>query len=161
MLAVAGLLAGCMAKGPVFTEAPPPGDRRALIYIYRTPSHVLSAHAAGFDANGKRIATLNSGGYTFFYAPPGHYEIKQYWPTNLFTVMDPTFWDSLRIPLEVAAGETRYVRMDSGLGGQVTYSGGMTMHWELAEVSEATGRQQIAQEKFQPPAKDMPSEFRP
>ena len=74
-LAAALLAAGCAATGPAFTGAPPPGDK-ALVYIYRPYSKWVSAlQDAGFDVNGAKIGILDSGGYTYFHAPPGHYDI--------------------------------------------------------------------------------------
>ena len=53
-LAATLLLAGCAAKGPAFTDAPPPGTK-ALVYIYRPYNQWMSTQDAGFDANEKRI----------------------------------------------------------------------------------------------------------
>jgi hypothetical protein len=153
-LAAACLLAGCVAKGPAFSEAPAPGDR-ALVYIYRMPNYALSANAAGFDANEKRIAVLDPGGYTYFYAPPGIYDLKQFWPASLLTITNPGLWSSIRTSLNVRSGETHYLRMSAGMGGGT--GGGLSMHWEITEVPPEIASREIALEKFQPQDKDMPA----
>lgn len=108
---VALLLAtGCAASGPPFTEAPAPSDK-ALIYLYRPYDKWVSAQDAGFEANGKRIGFLDSGGYTYFHAPPGHYDIRQFWPAGLWTLQEPALWKDLHVAADVNAGETRYFRL--------------------------------------------------
>lgn len=158
-LAGACLLAGCAAHGPAFTDAPPPGAK-ALVYIYRAPSIVGSAQAAGFDVNEKRVATLDPGGYTFFHAVPAHYEVKQFWPVSVVSITSPGLWQSISLPLDVKAGEIHYLRFATGMGGPSPY-GGSTIQWRLSEVPVEIARKEIVQEKFQPQDKNMPSEFKP
>lgn len=110
MTLTAGLLAGCAAQGPAFTEAPAPGEK-ALIYIYRPYNQWVSVQDAGFDANGKRIGFLDPGGYTFFHAPPGHYDIRQFWPLGIWTLQEPALWKDLHVAADVLPGETRYFRL--------------------------------------------------
>jgi hypothetical protein len=158
IFASAFLLSGCMAKGPVFTEAAPPRDR-ALIYIYRTPNYAMSADAAGFSINGSRIGTIAAGGYTYVYAAPGHYDIKQFWSYGVLTMMTPKMWDDLSMALDVKAGETHYIRMGTDMdGGAYT---GATYHWRIAEVSPAQAQTEVEREKFEPQDKDLPAEFKP
>src|SRR5215467_10408776 len=89
-------LAGCAARGPAFTEAPPPGTK-ALVYIYRPYNQWVSTQDAGFDANGKRVGFLDPGGYTYFHAPAGHYDIRQFWPLGLWTIQAPGLWRDLHV----------------------------------------------------------------
>jgi len=110
-LAAALLAAGCAATGPAFTGAPPPGDK-ALVYIYRPYSKWVSAlQDAGFDVNGAKIGILDSGGYTYFHAPPGHYDIRQFWPTGLWTLQEPALWKDMHLAADFKSGETHYIRL--------------------------------------------------
>ncbi len=162
LLALAGacLLAGCAAHGSEFTDAPPPGDK-ALVYIYRSPTFALGGAAAGFDVDEKRVGTLDPGGYTYFHVATGHYEIKQFWAPSLVSLTTPGLWKSIKQPLDVNAGETRYFRFGTDWGGSAKYAGGITLQWNFIEVRAETARQEIAQEKFQPQDKNMPVEFKP
>jgi len=153
------VLAACAARGPAFTDAPPPGTK-ALVYIYRAPGIVASAQPAGFDVTDKVVATLSPGGYTYFHIAPGHHEIKQYWPVSLISITSPGLWQSISLPLDAKAGETHYLRFDTGMGGTSPY-GGQNIQWQLAEVPVETARHEIAQEKFQPQDRNMPAEFKP
>lgn len=160
MLALAGLLAGCAAQGPAFTEAPPAGAK-ALVYLYRPYHNAVSTQEAGFDVDEKRIGFLNPGGYTFFHAAPGHHEFKQFWPFGLWTIQAPEMWESIKLPVELKAGETRYFRLGINMGPARTYNSMGTIEWRFAEVPADIARQEIAPQKFQPQAKAMPDEFRP
>jgi hypothetical protein len=163
LTALALLLAGCAAKGPAFTDAPPPGAK-ALVYIYRPYNEWMSTQDAGFDANEKRIGFLDPGGYTYFHAAPGYYEIKQFWPLGIWTVQVPELWKDLKVPVELKAGETHYLRLRvQGAYDGVSPMGGLQAHvqWVLSEVPPETGRYEIAQQKFEPQNKAMPAEFRP
>jgi hypothetical protein len=156
-------LAACAAQGPAFTEAPPPGGK-ALVYIYRPYNKWMAAQDAGFDANGKRIGFLDPGGYTFFHAPPGHYDIHLFWPVGVWTLQTPALWTSdVTLPADFNAGETHYFRLtiDGDIGGFSGNSMQMHVGWRLAEVAPAAARREIAQQKFEPQNKAMPAEFKP
>ena len=159
-LMTAGLLAGCAAKGPAFTEAPSAGAK-ALVYLYRPYNKAISTQDAGFDVDEKRIGFLNPGGYTFFHAAPGQYAFKQFWPFGLWTIQAPEMWQSIKLPVELKAGETRYFRFSTNMGPARTYDSIGTIEWQFAEVPADAARQEIAQQKFEPQAKTMPAEFRP
>ena len=157
------LLASCAAQGPAFTEAPPPGGK-ALVYIYRPYNKWMSAQDAGFEANGKRIGFLDPQGYTYFHAPPGHYDLHLFWPFGVWTLQTPELWSSdVRLPVDLNAGETHYFRLS--INGDFDGFTGTTMQmhvgWQLAEVPPAVGRREIASHKFQPQNKAMPDEFKP
>jgi hypothetical protein len=157
------LLAGCTAQGPAFTEAPPPGTK-ALVYLYRPYNKWMSTQDAGFDANGKRVGFLDPGGYTFFHAAPGHYDIKQFWPVGVWSLQAPTLLSKdLDLPVDLKAGETRYFRLsidgNIGVGGYNTFN--MQVHWVLTEVPGVIARREITEQKFEPQNKAMPAEFRP
>jgi hypothetical protein len=130
---IASLLAGCAAQGPAFSDAPPPGGK-ALVYIYRPYSQWVSAlQDAGFEANGKRIGFLDTGGYTFFHAPPGHYDIRQFWPVGLWTLQEPALWKDLHVSTDVAAGQTRYFRLQVREAAPANCSGPASSTTEPAE----------------------------
>ena len=162
------LLGGCAAKGPAFIDAPPPGTK-ALVYIYRPYNDWMSTQDAGFDANGKRIGFLDPGGYTFFHAAPGHYDIKQFWPVGIWTLQVPALWKDLHVAADLNAGETRYFRLRVGLvspsqcAGRSPPAGAISwcLEWQLAEVPAQIGHTEIVEQKFEPQNKSMPPEFRP
>jgi Protein of unknown function (DUF2846) len=154
------LLAGC-ANGPVFTDAPPPSDNRALVYIYRQNNFGLGGRIAAFDVDDKNVFDLSAGGYSFFYVAPGHYQITQSWD---FALLDPVLWGSLKIPLDVKSGETHYVRFGAtaGLSGSAPMGGvGMQFDRALMEVPPELGRREIAIEKFQKQDAKIGFEFSP
>lgn len=156
-------LGACAAKGPDFADAPPPGGK-ALVYIYRPYNKWMSAQDAGFEANGKRIGFLDPGGYTYFHAPPGHYDIRLFWPFGVWTLQTPEMWSSdVKVPVDLNAGETHYLRLsiDGNIDGFVGTSMQMHVGWQLAEVPPSTARREIAGQKFQPQNKAMPAEFKP
>jgi len=134
LLPLAGVLPalGCAAHGPAFTDAPPPGGK-ALVYIYRPYDKWIGVQDAGFDANGKRIGFLDPGGYTYFHAPPGHYDIRQFWPIGVWTIQEPALWNGLHVTADLNAGQVRYIRLQvhetdlprcSGPSGAVTEADG-------------------------------------
>lgn len=162
LAAVCLILAGCAARGPAFSDAPPPGAK-ALVYIYRPYNDWMSTQDAGFDANGKRVGFLDPGGYTFFHAPPGHYEIKQFWPLGIWTAQVPELWKDLQVPVDLRAGETHYLRLrvEGGYDGITPLGLQAHVRWALSEVSPEIGRSEIAQQNFEPQNKAMPAEFKP
>lgn len=158
-------LAGCAARGPAFTEAPPPGTK-ALVYIYRPYNQWISTQDAGFDANGKRVGFLDPGGYTYFHAPAGHYDIRQFWPLGLWTIQAPGLWKDLHVSADLNGGETHYFRLrvqQVSTGECSAPSAGMSwcIGWDLAEVPPEVGRREIAEQKFEPQNKAMPAEYKP
>jgi hypothetical protein len=168
LFALAGtlVLAGCAAKGPAFTDAPPPGSK-ALVYIYRPYNLWMSTQDAGFDANGKRVGFLDAGGYTFFHAAPGHYELKQFWPVGIWTLQVPQMWKDLHLATDLSAGETRYFRLQVGPVPEShcpDHPGFIELaciEWQWAEVPAQIARAEIAQQNFEPQNKAMPAEFMP
>ena len=157
------ILAGCAATGPAFSDAPPPGAK-ALVYIYRPYNQWMSTQDAGFDANGKRVGFLDPGGYTFFHAAPGHYEVRQFWPLGIWTVQMPAMWDSLKIPIDLKAGEIHYVRLAIRASPAQAVPPAIIstrLEWELSEVPPSVARREIAEQKFEPQNKAMPAEFKP
>ncbi len=148
-------LAGCAAHGPAFSEVKASEDR-ALVYIYRPAAYMLSADTAVFDVNGQRVLSLNSGGYSYVRLPPGHYEIKQGWGAGLMVLNHPEMKQDITVPFDVRAGETHYVRL-----GIDSFTNGAFGHWGVSEVPPATGRQEIAAEKFQTQDEKIPGMFKP
>lgn len=162
MIAAAILVASCAAQGPAFTDAPPPSTK-ALVYIYRQPGFVLGAQPAGFKLDERPVATLDSGGYSFFHLAPGRYELKQFWPASQ-SFANPLLWspglsEDIKIPLDVKAGETRYFRMGAYVREGAPNS--VNVRWYFSEVLGDTARREIVQEKFQAQDKNMPAELRP
>jgi hypothetical protein len=98
-------LSGC-ASGPKFAPVVsvdvPPG--KALVYIYRTPSFAGSAVQYAVNAGERKIVQLQNGGYYPYICDPGSIE----------------FWAATEarasLTIDVAAGETYYLRGSLGIG---------------------------------------------
>jgi len=140
------LLSGC-ASGPVFTEAPPPESGKALVYIYREADFAAAASGAAFFVDEQKVVDLMAGGYSYVYLAPGHYEIEQRW--SLFNYA-PQAGQSVSIQLDVKAGDVRYVRFRSMVGGAACYNC-VAVQWRLDPMTEAQGRREITTEKLSPP----------
>jgi hypothetical protein len=73
-----GLLAGC-AAGPTlgtrFTESPEQLEGHAKVYLYR-PAYMGMVWYPKVYVNGQEIVHLPAGGYTYFFLPPGEYELR-------------------------------------------------------------------------------------
>ena len=71
-------------------------------------------------------------------------------------------WDSLKMPMDLAAGETRYIRLSIAGDMSVGYNTINThVQWILSEVPAVTARGEIAEQKFEAQNKAMPAEFKP
>jgi hypothetical protein len=75
----ATLLAGCSATGPVYQTAPAPDEGNVLVYLYRPSRFAMGGQDAHFSVNDVNIASLSTGGYTWFQAPAGDYVLRQTW----------------------------------------------------------------------------------
>jgi hypothetical protein len=125
------VLAGC-ASGPKYTDIAsgiqPVDEDSGRIYIYRTV--VLGAAVQPeVKLNGEVIGTAVPQGFFFVDRPPGDYEI----------VTSTEVERSLSFTLD--AGETRYVRLNIGMGFFVGH-----VYPELVEP--AVGRQEILSCKY-------------
>ncbi len=112
LIGLAVAVSGC-ASGPPFTDAPPPDNGKALVYIYREANFAAAASGAAFFIDERKVVDLLAGGYSYIYLAPGHYEVEQRW--SLFNYA-PQAGEAVSIPLEVKAGDVRYVRFHSGVG---------------------------------------------
>ncbi len=135
LIVVISLLISCAATGPLFTDAPAPSSSEGLIYIYRIPSSAFSGRDSYFYVNDINVADLSINGYTYFYLPPGNYEIKQKWPIDM-----PG--GSLNSNLSLSAGETVYFMFG-------TASNWPRIKWFFGRVDESTGREQIRGIRYQ------------
>lgn len=145
LLIVALALAGCAAAtGPLFQQASSPEPGKALIYIYRPNSFVLSARTAYLHVNAKKVADLSTEGYTKILLEPGTYKLRQTWPFDLVGFRD------LELPLVVEASKTYYYRFQSFAGGRAECpSGGFCYAWSLRQVTAADAMPEISQCRFQ------------
>lgn len=129
------LLLSCAATGPLFTEAPAPSGKEGLIYIYRIPSGAFSGRDSYFYINDINVADLSANGYTYFYLPPGNYEIKQQWPIDM-----PR--KPLVTNLSLKAGETVYYTFGTSAEGNL-------FKWYFGRIDEVRGRQAINSHRYQ------------
>jgi len=140
------MLAGC-ASGPIFSEAPPPENGKALVYIYREPNFAGAGEGAAFFIDEQRVVELMAGGYSFVYLAPGHYEVEQRW--TIFSYASRAE-QSVSTQLDVKAGDVRYVRFRTGLGGPSCYNC-VSVAWKIEQVPPSVGRSEIAREKLTVP----------
>lgn len=140
-------IAGCTASGPLFVEAPLPGNGNAIVYIYRMPNLAIGARDARFYVNGTRVFKLSPEGYSYFAVPPGTYELSQEWP------FDVALGKTVTVPLTIGANETHFYRftVDASL-----MPGQMNFLWRLTPVPAQTGRAEIADKHFQEPENAAP-----
>jgi hypothetical protein len=143
-IALALLLAGCAASGPLFTEAAPPQQGKVLFYVYRTPAAAFAVRSAGIILDGQDVCDLDPMGYCFFYVAAGHHTIQQrwhYWPGDLALP-----GDRVTVEADVSAGETHYFRFATGSAPSGL---GTEFQWMIAEVPEGSASEQIATMRYQ------------
>ena len=133
-------LIGC-AAGPSFTPAvvPTPKENMALVYLYREPALMSGAYTTRFEVNGKTLANLINGGYTWVHHPAGEYDLKNFFRQSFLFAPDVR---SLSVKWQ--AGRTYYYRFVSG-GGDSNYFG-----VTFKEVSEAEALPEIQKRSYQP-----------
>ena len=157
LAALCALLSGCSATGPIYTEAAPPPDQKALIYVYRMPGLAFGAKQAHFYLDGIKAFDLNTSGYSYLYVSAGDHILSQnweYWP------LDPPT-DGISAPITVRAGETRYFRFSTSMGGgPLVYNAvSLTLRWQLKEYPEGFAKIEIKKENFQKPNGAYGSDF--
>ena len=105
--AVLALAAGC-ASGPKFTEIrsaiPPLAKDQGRIYFYRSTNPFGSGIRPDVMLNGAKVGESIAGGFFFVDQKPGPQEV------NLSTEVER------KVTFTLDAGQTRYVRMQVGLG---------------------------------------------
>ena len=106
LLATMTLATGC-ASGPKFKEVsssiPPASEDQARIYLYRT-AVVGAAVQPSIRVNGETVGSARPKGFLFVDRAPGEYQIET--STEV----------KRRLSLTLERGETRYVRLDIGMG---------------------------------------------
>ena len=142
LLVFSFILAGCAATGPKFTEAPPPANDKAVIYVYRDPSLALGARDVYFYVNGKNVFDLTRKGYSYFYASPGPLDLSAKWPFDIQMFSDPAVKH-----LDIKPGETRYFRFQTGTESTPL---GFNILWGFFEVPVDQGHSEISTMAFQP-----------
>lgn len=128
-------MGGCVATGPLFSQAPAPEGNKALVYVYRIPSMYIYARTAKIFVDGVQAAELNSGGYSYFYVDPGEHTITEEWQDWTFGLAP---WKPVGFKASVNAGETRYVRFDSH-GCSSGAPKDICFEWSLTEVPAEDG----------------------
>lgn len=104
---LAALLTGCVATGPLFTEAmAAPED--AVIYVYRTRTATNSAFTPLIEVNGKEAGTIATGGYLVILVTPGFQYVE---------LSEKGFEGRSVIGLDLAPGERAYARVDTETRG--------------------------------------------
>jgi hypothetical protein len=104
---VAGLLAGCVASGPVGYLAYENRPGFGLIHVYRESKFAASGVTADVVVDGKIIGTIPNGSFVAAYLKPGPHvvEVK-------FGVLNKLWYDDRRAELTVADSDRKYVCFD-------------------------------------------------
>jgi hypothetical protein len=118
-------------KGPRPAAEPPPG--KALVYIVRRKgARFRNFPQNKLAANGRWVAVLKRGDYSFFFADPG--------PIRLCYTGDRGLKEgSGFVYLTAEAGRTYYLRGDTGAMGQTT---------KLSLVGEEEGKALVSESKY-------------
>ena len=133
-----------VANGPVFRAAPPPPDGKTLVYIYWPRAFAAAVRFSNIFMDGKKVAELQAGGYTYVYAAPGHHAFTQEWAFNPLAIGMILFPPrAIGIEADLKAGETRYVRFMTGTDVN-------KIVWYIEEAPPSAGAREIAGEHFQP-----------
>lgn len=130
------LLSGCAARGPIYKPAEGVPASNGLVYVYRASGFAFGGRSASFYVDGVNVFGIRAGGYSWASLPPGHYKLKQTWPVDMFA-------KSVEIDLDVRAGETSYVSLETSV---CNFN---TVCWELRQQPPAIGEAAIADKKFQ------------
>jgi hypothetical protein len=141
LIILAFVLAGCVASGPKFTDAPMPANNKSVIYVYRDLSTGLGGRDVYFYVNGKNVFDLTRKGYSYFYASPGRLELSAKWPWDV-QLFDPP---EVKL-LDIKPGETRYFRFQTRT--QFSFNG-TAIYWGFVEVPADIARAEIATMAFQ------------
>ena len=77
LLALAFLVSGCSAKGPLYSTIPPvqPRDNEAVLYVYRPGKFEGSANYPTFRLDDGQCFELRNGGFFQFLTTSGHHTI--------------------------------------------------------------------------------------
>lgn len=126
VLAVAILLDGCSASGPIFKPIEPIPAEKGVVYIYRESSFVGGGVFGTVKANSAPVTSIKNGGYFPYIASPGkvHFEVS----TEATNEADVT----------VEAGKEKYLKTTVGMG---LFIG----HLKFSEVSPEIGKQEISE----------------
>lgn len=140
-LVVTDALAAKAVKGQ-FTEAPPPPDGYAVVYMYRLKTEP-AMRKAQIHVDGERVALLSNKSYTWFYVSAGSHILRTKWG---FMADIP----ELEGVLQAQPGGVHYVKMTGSV--QMLHAGGSRTYSGIHEVSESEGRADLTKTKKYNPA---------
>jgi hypothetical protein len=134
-------LFGCVATGPLYKDAPPPPEGKALVYIYREQGVALVGRQTWFYVDDVEVGELDNQGYTWAYVPAGLHTLKQEWP------LDITLGRTTDTTIDLQAGQSYYYKLRTAASfGYNTVSAA----WEIANISPRIGNFEISQYHYQP-----------
>ena len=96
------LLASCVTTGEKFIAPKEPAASKAVIYLYRLPSHVGGWGCPKHKVSSAEFQSLPNGGFLRFEVDPGLHQVQ--------TETSWCFYPDMAVTVRVAAGETVYVR---------------------------------------------------
>jgi len=139
------LLAACAAPGPVFEAVPAPARGYAIVYVYR-PDHVpVSEAPANFYIDNVRFASLWTNNYTVLHLPARPLTLRQDWPM----VKDAS--QTIRVPLDLQAGSTYYLRLDfKKVPAPIERGPKLDTVWALQHVPQDDALQELKSARLEP-----------
>ena len=110
-LVLISLSLGCATPmGPSYSPVTNVAAGKAVVYVYKAKSYGGGLYK--LTGNGEAITQLQKGGYFPYVTDPGSVELAAYKRIRIGELIpDPTH----RLTINVSAGETRYVKITSGL----------------------------------------------
>jgi len=106
LLLVVTLLSGC-ASGAKFTRLKNTENDYATLYIYRPSQFKFAALAPNLEINDQQKPKILNGGYQVYQLKPGKYTVSAPWDVITWSIT------TAPVTLDLAAGETAYVRLYS------------------------------------------------
>ncbi|MFC3153333.1 DUF2846 domain-containing protein [Litoribrevibacter euphylliae] len=89
------ILQGC-AMGPIYKDAPPVDNEKALIYLMRGDIHYGGGYATSFRINDSKVVELYDNGYSWIHLTPGTYKFSA---------------GGERLSVKIEPGETYYIEL--------------------------------------------------
>lgn len=127
-------LAACSQSGVMFSARPGPSTDAARVYVYRPEAHALAKGNAIIIVDGVKTTTLRNNGYALIPLSPGPHIITETWDMG-FAGNKHLENKPISLKMDLAGGETAYVKLTSSADGTPIYDGiYMDFQWKLVRI---------------------------